>query len=107
MKMSSFFHTPWNTEKNRDLKATVERVRNGLDSFGRKGEVLKYILEHEDRFKYLLDRDGEDAGLMESWCRSAGCKIVACSRSAGSRHLGVRGCEKPSHTPPSSSTPPW
>ena len=70
-KMGSFSHTPWNTEENRDPKTIVERVRKGLDLFGRETElydrvegnrdVPKYILEHPEKYGYMLDRDGEDA----------------------------------------------
>ncbi|KAF7196654.1 Beta-1,4-mannosyl-glycoprotein 4-beta-N-acetylglucosaminyltransferase [Pseudocercospora fuligena] len=74
-KMSSFSHTPLNTEENRDEKTMLERVRKGLDLFGRAGEryarvennqdVPKYILDHGAKFKYLLNRDGEDAGFTD------------------------------------------
>ena len=74
-KMGSFSHTPWNTEENRDPRNIVERVRKGLDLFGREGEVYdkiegnldvpKYVLEHEDRFGYLVNRDGEDAAFLD------------------------------------------
>ena len=69
--MGSFSHTPLNTEANRDPGTIVERVRKGLDLFGREQElydrvegnldVPKYILEHEQRFGYMLNRDGKDA----------------------------------------------
>jgi len=74
-KMQSFSHQKWNTEDNRDARTMVHRVRNGLDLFGRPEEVFdkveankdvpQYILdahERDGRFKYLLDRDGQDAG---------------------------------------------
>lgn len=74
-KMGSFSHTPWNTKANRDPKTIVDRVRNGKDLFGREGEfydkvegnkdVPKFILENEHRFKYLLDRDGDDAAFTD------------------------------------------
>lgn len=74
-KMSSFSHTPWNSEVNRDPQTIVARVRNGTDLFGREDmfynrvdgntDVPKYVLEHEDRFGHLLDRDGEDAAFTD------------------------------------------
>ncbi|CAK4030381.1 glycosyltransferase family 17 [Lecanosticta acicola] len=74
-KMAGFSHTPWNTAENRDEGTMMHRVRNGLDLFGRTGEdyrrvennldVPPYILQHKDEFKYLLDRDGEDAGFRD------------------------------------------
>ena len=78
-KMHSTSHQLWNTEQNRDVETMVYRVRHGLDLFGRpdqiydridgNGNVPLYILEtseSEGRFKYLLDRDGENAGF-EDW----------------------------------------
>ena len=78
-KMHSFSHTKWNTEANRNAATMVQRVREGQDLFGRSSEVYdrvsdntdvpRYILDtekHGERFKYLLDRDGEDAGF-EDW----------------------------------------
>ena len=74
-KMSSFSHTPWNTAENRDEDTMLHRVRNGLDLFGRKGEdyervsnnldVPSYILDHKEEFRYMLDRDSEDAGFRD------------------------------------------
>jgi len=74
-KMHSFSHQGWNTEANRETHTLVNRVRHGLDLFGRAGElydrvkdnadVPPYILEQFDqhgRFRYMLDRDGESAG---------------------------------------------
>lgn len=74
-KMHSFSHQGWDTAQNRDSQIMMDRVRNGKDLFGRSTElydkvtnnrdVPKYVLdEHEayGRFKYLLNRDGEDAG---------------------------------------------
>jgi beta-1,4-mannosyl-glycoprotein beta-1,4-N-acetylglucosaminyltransferase len=39
-KMESFSHQGWNTAANRDRGTVVERVRQGLDLFGREGEVM-------------------------------------------------------------------
>ena len=70
-KMQSFSHTPWNTEENRDPKVIVERVRNGLDLFNREGEIYdkvdgnpdvpKFVLDKWQSYRYLLNRDGDDA----------------------------------------------
>ncbi|CAD0090630.1 unnamed protein product [Aureobasidium mustum] len=74
-KMHSFSHQGWNTEENRDSRTLINRVRHGLDLFGRADELYDKIEDNKDvpsyitaqyeqkgRFKYLLDRDGEDAG---------------------------------------------
>ncbi|KAF2771458.1 hypothetical protein EJ03DRAFT_342215 [Teratosphaeria nubilosa] len=74
-KMNSFSHSPLNTESNRDGATIVERVRIGLDLFGRPTEVYDrvennqdvpgYIKHHTQRFGYLLDRDGPNAGFTD------------------------------------------
>jgi beta-1,4-mannosyl-glycoprotein beta-1,4-N-acetylglucosaminyltransferase len=74
-KMESFSHTPWNTPYNREKQTIVDRVRNGLDLFGRAGEyynktvnnrdVPAYILSNREQYRYLLDRDGEDAAFTD------------------------------------------
>jgi len=74
-KMSSFSHQGWNTAKNRDARTLIHRVRLGLDLFGREGQLYDRVERNKDvpsyisdqyekkgRFRYLLDRDGEDAG---------------------------------------------
>jgi beta-1,4-mannosyl-glycoprotein beta-1,4-N-acetylglucosaminyltransferase len=74
-KMHSFSHQGWNTADNRELRTLINRVRHGLDLFGRAGEMYDKVEGNEDvppyvseqyrskgRFKYLLDRDGKDAG---------------------------------------------
>lgn len=74
-KMNSFSHQGWNTAENRDLNTLLNRVRHGLDLFGRTNELYDKIednkdvpayiseqYEQEGRFRYLMDRDGEDAG---------------------------------------------
>jgi beta-1,4-mannosyl-glycoprotein beta-1,4-N-acetylglucosaminyltransferase len=74
-KMHSFSHQGWNTPKNRDLRTLIYRVQHGLDLFGRASELYDKVESNEDvpsyvseqnalkgRFKYLLNRDGEDAG---------------------------------------------
>lgn len=74
-KMDSFSHTPWNTPENRDEATMMQRVRTGQDLFGRKSERYRrvnsnndapqYVLEHKDRFEYLVNRDGENAGFSD------------------------------------------
>ncbi|KAF2488182.1 glycosyltransferase family 17-domain-containing protein [Neohortaea acidophila] len=83
-KMDSFSHQLWNTPANRDVKTMVQRVRSGMDLFARPDElydrvtdnkdVPQYVLnasEHEGRFGYLLNRDGEDAGFIDWAVNSA------------------------------------
>ena len=78
-KMKSFSHQGWNTAYNRDTQVIMERVRMGLDLFGREGEVYDRVVDNTDvpeyirreydergRFKYLLERDGDGAGF-EDW----------------------------------------
>lgn len=74
-KMDSFSHQGWNTAENRDLHTLLDRVRYGLDLFGRTNELYDKIEDNKDvpayiseqyeqkgRFRYLMDRDREDAG---------------------------------------------
>jgi beta-1,4-mannosyl-glycoprotein beta-1,4-N-acetylglucosaminyltransferase len=74
-KMGGFSHRDLNTADNRNVATIVDRVRDGTDLFGRKGElydkvdnngdVPSYISEQyaqNGKFRYLLSRDGEDAG---------------------------------------------
>jgi beta-1,4-mannosyl-glycoprotein beta-1,4-N-acetylglucosaminyltransferase len=78
-KMHSFSHQGWNTPDNREAAVMMDRVRNGQDLFGRPSEIYDRIDDNQDvpayirqqyaekgRFKYMLDRDGEDAGF-EDW----------------------------------------
>lgn len=79
-KLHSFSHQNWDTAENRNADVMMARVREGRDLFGREEEVYEkveradmdlpvYIVEQNvagGRFKYLIDRDGEDAGF-EDW----------------------------------------
>lgn len=78
-KMHSFSHQGWNTARNRDARTLIHRVRHGLDLFGRKGELYDRVERNQDvpsfiseqyekqgRFRYLIDRDGEDAGFEDA-----------------------------------------
>jgi beta-1,4-mannosyl-glycoprotein beta-1,4-N-acetylglucosaminyltransferase len=82
-KMHSFSHQGWNTPGNREAAVIMDRVRNGQDLFGRPGETYVRIDDNQDvpayirqqyaeggRFKYMLDRDGVDAGF-EDWNTTA------------------------------------
>jgi beta-1,4-mannosyl-glycoprotein beta-1,4-N-acetylglucosaminyltransferase len=73
--MHSFSHQGWNTAENRDSRTLIDRVRHGLDLFGRTDQIYDKIEDNKDvpsyiseqyerkgRFRYLLDRDGQDAG---------------------------------------------
>ena len=74
-KMNSFSHTGYNTAENRDAEVIRDRVQQGLDLFGRQSEIYDrfmdnldapaYILQQQDRFGYLLNRDGDDAGFTD------------------------------------------
>ncbi|RDL38313.1 Glycosyl transferase family 17 protein [Venustampulla echinocandica] len=74
-KLASFSHMSLNREEFRDPARIVDRVRNGLDLWDREGEVYDKIEANEDippflqksgdRFSYLLDRDGPNAGFLD------------------------------------------
>jgi len=75
-KMGAFSHKPLNTVENRNPVTIKNRVRHGLDLFGRTDQLFAkiedntdvptYILEQNrrngNRFDYLLNRDDEKAG---------------------------------------------
>jgi beta-1,4-mannosyl-glycoprotein beta-1,4-N-acetylglucosaminyltransferase len=74
-KMGSFSHTGLNREEFRDPTRIVDRVRKGKDLWDRKGEMYQRVEENEDipeylkqdrnRWAYLLDRDGNNAGFKD------------------------------------------
>ncbi|PQE04091.1 glycosyltransferase family 17 protein [Rutstroemia sp. NJR-2017a BVV2] len=74
-KMASFSHTRMNKEVFRNQDRMVDRVKKGLDLWDRKGEeyeilaenrdVPSWVAENKERFGYLLDRQGEDAGFVD------------------------------------------
>ena len=74
-KMDSFSHMALNQEQFRDRKRIVDKIRQGLDLWDREGEIYDRIEGNEDvpeflksdreRFKYLLDRDGPNAGFKD------------------------------------------
>ncbi|KAH8905371.1 family 17 glycosyltransferase [Coniochaeta sp. PMI_546] len=71
-KMGSFSHVWMNSKEYRDRDRIADRVRNGRDLWDRGGQVYDRIegnrdvppilLREQERFKYLLDRDGLTAG---------------------------------------------
>ena len=79
-KITSFSHTKWNLPEFRDRSHILQRVRHGLDLFKREGEVYnrierqemdlpRYLLggggERQNKFEYLLNRDGERGGFVD------------------------------------------
>jgi beta-1,4-mannosyl-glycoprotein beta-1,4-N-acetylglucosaminyltransferase len=75
IKMHSFSHQGWDSPENHEVRTLGDRVRQGLDLFGRPDQVCDRIESNKDvpsyvseqferkgRFGYLLDRDGQDAG---------------------------------------------
>lgn len=74
-KMESFSHAGLNAPEFRDVERIVDRVRRGVDLWDREGEVYDRIVGNEDvprplladreRWRYLLDRDGETAGFAD------------------------------------------
>ena len=74
-KMASFSHTSMNAERFREKRRIAERVRAGRDLWDREGEVYDrvegngdvpgYLLENPERFGYMLDRDGANAGFAD------------------------------------------
>lgn len=76
-KIASFSHTEYNKPKFRDPKEIVRRVRNGLDLFDRPKEHFQRldpvvdvpaflkVQENAERFKFVLDRDPENANFVD------------------------------------------
>ena len=74
-KMASFSHTSMNAERFRAVERIVERVRAGRDLWDREGEVYDrvegngdvpgFLVENRERFGYMLDRDGPNAGFAD------------------------------------------
>jgi beta-1,4-mannosyl-glycoprotein beta-1,4-N-acetylglucosaminyltransferase len=72
VKLSSFSHVEYNEERFRDEEWIVQHVRKGRDLWDRFGQwylrvegnmdVPGYVRGKKERFGYLLDRDGENAG---------------------------------------------
>ncbi|KAK4234999.1 glycosyltransferase [Achaetomium macrosporum] len=74
-KMASFSHTEMNKEKYRARDRIVDRIRNGKDLWDREGEVYdrvddnqdvpSFLLANKERFAYMLNRDGHNAGFKD------------------------------------------
>jgi len=74
-KLSSFSHVLMNQDFFRDRDRIADSVRNGKDLWNRKEETFYridnntdipvFLLENPDRFRYLLNRDGETAGFVD------------------------------------------
>jgi beta-1,4-mannosyl-glycoprotein beta-1,4-N-acetylglucosaminyltransferase len=76
-KMESFSHTEYNEEKFRNKERIVRLIREGKDMWGRWSQWYRRVENNEDypsylkkegireRFGYLLDRDGENAGFID------------------------------------------
>ena len=72
VKMASFSHSEYNLEQFRQKPGIVDKMRKGLDLWDRAGQtydrvddnmdVPQYVKDNAERFHYLLDRDGPDAG---------------------------------------------
>lgn len=74
-KMASFSHMSMNKQKFRDRHRIANAVREGKDLWERKQDVFvrveenidvpRYLLENGDRFRYMLNRDGDSAGFQD------------------------------------------
>ncbi|KAL6912999.1 hypothetical protein FSHL1_010682 [Fusarium sambucinum] len=74
-KMSSFSHAWMNRESFRDRDRIASAVRQGVDLWGRKIDTFtrvdnnidlpECLLEDRERFRYIVDRDGETAGFTD------------------------------------------
>jgi beta-1,4-mannosyl-glycoprotein beta-1,4-N-acetylglucosaminyltransferase len=66
-KVTSFSHSEFNQPDFRDPAKILQRVRQGLDPYNRTAKIYdridrnpdvpKYLLEHQDEFAYLVNRD--------------------------------------------------
>ena len=74
-KMASFSHAWMNRKGFRDRDRIAHAVRQGVDLWGRKQDTFTRIennvdlpnclLEEQERFRYMLDRDDETAGFAD------------------------------------------
>lgn len=74
-KVRSFSHQEWNQPEFTDPEAIVNRVRNGIDVFDRgftyekvpddEIDVPTYLLQHKQKFAYLLTREPENANFRD------------------------------------------
>jgi beta-1,4-mannosyl-glycoprotein beta-1,4-N-acetylglucosaminyltransferase len=71
-KMESFSHTAYNHAVFRNTSRIINRVSNGTDLWDRKGEeydfvednedVPRYVMEHRKEWRWILEREVENAG---------------------------------------------
>ena len=76
-KMESFSHTEYNEEKFRNKERIVRLIRHGKDLWGRWSQWYRRVNNNQDypaylkldgvkdRFAFMLDRDGENAGFVD------------------------------------------
>lgn len=74
-KMASFSHAWMNNKYYQDRTRIADAVRKGVDLWGRKVDVFdridnnrdvpRCLLEDKERFRYMLNRDGETAGFTD------------------------------------------
>ncbi|KAI0018523.1 glycosyltransferase family 17 protein [Xylariomycetidae sp. FL0641] len=74
-KMASFSHVSLNQDVFRGRDRIADRFRNGRDLWDREGQeyvringnedIPPMLVDHPDRFSYLLDRDGPTAGFLD------------------------------------------
>ncbi|KAK3393727.1 glycosyltransferase family 17 protein [Podospora didyma] len=74
-KMRSFAHVSMNAAQYRDRARIADRIRRGKDLWDRPGEeydrienntdVPSFLLQNKARFRYMLDRDGPNAGFTD------------------------------------------
>jgi beta-1,4-mannosyl-glycoprotein beta-1,4-N-acetylglucosaminyltransferase len=92
-KLSSFSHVSYNRPEFRDKDAIVRKVRKGLDLFDRKGEIYDkvpdnvdvplYVINQQDRYAYLLNRDPGNANFRDySVIEAAAERISEAQRTA-------------------------
>jgi beta-1,4-mannosyl-glycoprotein beta-1,4-N-acetylglucosaminyltransferase len=74
-KVKSFSHQEMNTPDFTDPRKILERVRTGRDMFARWNmfriennvDVPETVVKERKKWKYMLDRDGENAGFEDAW----------------------------------------
>ncbi|CAK7268970.1 hypothetical protein SEPCBS119000_003330 [Sporothrix epigloea] len=74
-KLESVSHVWMNHDFFRNRERAAHHVRNGIDLFDRSSEVYEHVinnadipsllLQQPDRFRYLINRDGESAGFSD------------------------------------------
>lgn len=74
-KITSFSHSEFNTPDFTDRSQILQRVRQGRDPYNRTAKIYdridknpdipQYLLGHQDRFAYLVDRDPPSANFKD------------------------------------------